>query len=422
MRTRTMTSLVAITAFAWIASSTPVVGRSTEYRAGGIAFDWCRMFTFDYGAWVPMCSLDVWTDGVPANLVVGEAWSVDPSSPIQPKWSPDGSRIAFLRPGTYPPEIYVVHVGDLRVVNVTNHPAIDSAPAWSPDGTRIAFLSDRSGATELYSVNHDGTNLVSVTNAIGFTGQFAWSPTANTLAIVRQVAGAITLDRINGDGSNHVQLTSGEGFTGEFVWSPAGSAIAITRQVQGVRDLYRMNSDGSNLRLTAGGEITGGFTWASARAERLLRLHRGSPHRGSGRGRLFLNDEGNPVYEIDTSPNWRNTYFSPDTGKSVSDPGTGSLMSVYSPDGKAVVTVDGLFTLVHVPGREPLLIDLGRFMFTAEVVGIDANGVPLTDPPVEVLFDSSATRGSVLAACEALAPEPAPRPARAIRVSWIPER
>ena len=138
--------------------------------------------------------------------------------------------------------------------------------------------------------------------------------------------------------------------------------------------------------------------------------------------RLFMNAEGSPVYEIDTSTNWRNTYVSPDTGKSVSYPGTGSVTSVYSPDGKAVVAVEGLMTLVHLPGREPLLIDLGRFIFSAEVVGIDANRVPLTGPPVEVLFDSTATRGAVLAACEALAPDPAAPPARAIRVIWIPER
>lgn len=119
---------------------------------------------------------------------------------------------------------------------------------------------------------------------------------------------------------------------------------------------------------------------------------------------LFLNDDGTPFHEIDTSPSLRNTYFSPDTGKAVSYPGTGSAMTDYFPDGTAVVTLDGFLRRVQVPGGAPLLIEVGRVVFSAHVVGTSPDGVPLTGGPFEVLFDAGVMRGSVLAACEALSP------------------
>ena len=34
-------------------------------------------------------------------------------------------------------------------------------PKWSPDGTRIAFASDRNGSLSIYLMNEDGTNCAS---------------------------------------------------------------------------------------------------------------------------------------------------------------------------------------------------------------------------------------------------------------------
>src|SRR5262245_44064534 len=119
---------------------------------------------------------------------------------------------------------------------------------------------------------------------------------------------------------------------------------------------------------------------------------------------LFRDENGAPVREIDTSPSLRYTFFSPDTGKSVSYPGTGTLITDYRADGTAVATVAGHLTLVHVAGRPPLLINVGLFVFRAEVIGTTPEGLPIIGPPIEVLFEAGVDLGSVLGACEALAP------------------
>jgi len=119
---------------------------------------------------------------------------------------------------------------------------------------------------------------------------------------------------------------------------------------------------------------------------------------------LFSNDDGEPVREIDTSPSAQVTYFAPATGKAVTFPARSTFITDYFPDGTAIATADGALTLVHVPAEgAPLLINNGRIVFTAVVIGT-VGGVPVISDPIQILFVSGADRGSALEACAALAP------------------
>jgi Tol biopolymer transport system component len=121
-------------------------------------------------------SFRVWVTN--PNLGSGEAKLRDDGlSDSQAAYSPDGSRVAFVRnsPG---PEIYVTNAnGTGTPVRLTNNTVVDRDPAWSHDGTRIAF--NRGG--QVWMMNADGTDQKQLTIKLP-TDSPEYDPTAVSLS------------------------------------------------------------------------------------------------------------------------------------------------------------------------------------------------------------------------------------------------
>ncbi len=71
---------------------------------------------------------------------------------LQPAISPDGKQVAFCYQG----DIWTVSTNGGRPYRITVHEGYDSNPRWSPDGERIAFQSDRYGNNDIYSMPSQG--------------------------------------------------------------------------------------------------------------------------------------------------------------------------------------------------------------------------------------------------------------------------
>lgn len=61
----------------------------------------------------------------------------------QPRWSPDGRRIAFKSDRGGSLNLYLMDADGRNVTRLTNHGGIDHDPTWLPDGQSLVFTSDR---------------------------------------------------------------------------------------------------------------------------------------------------------------------------------------------------------------------------------------------------------------------------------------
>ncbi|HLZ71519.1 MAG TPA: S9 family peptidase [Dehalococcoidia bacterium] len=108
--------------------------------------------------------------------------------------SPDGTRVAYtvhttdLDADTVRSAIWLVPYDGGAPVQFTSGTHSDSAPRWSPDGTRLAFLSDREGKPQLYLMPVAGGEPRKLTDLPDGAGVPVWSPDGTRIAFSASVS------------------------------------------------------------------------------------------------------------------------------------------------------------------------------------------------------------------------------------------
>ncbi len=200
-----------------------------------------------------------------------------------PKWSPDGSKIAFLSNGNLdgsdaaginnPLNVWLMNAdgsGRVPLTHVTGVGVYAEHVDWSLDGSKIVFSSslmlDGSNGVNptvnIWRINSHGTGLVPLTRLTAPLAQSSepqWSPDGNEIvfASTRTLdgndmgAGFWNIWKMNADGSSAVPLTTWRdaASSGSPRWSPDGTKIAYLAP-DGIR---KMKPDGSSSTLVTGG-------------------------------------------------------------------------------------------------------------------------------------------------------------------------
>ncbi len=111
----------------------------------------------------------------------------------EPHLSPDGKMVAYtqrrvdLDANAQPRDIYVVPVEGGAPRRLTTEGTVNERPRWSPDGTRIAFVSNRGGASQIWIMKADGSGARAVTSLATEASGVSWSPDGKYLLFVSEV-------------------------------------------------------------------------------------------------------------------------------------------------------------------------------------------------------------------------------------------
>ena len=193
------------------------------------------------------------------------------------RFSPDNNRVVFSHIVAAVPvitsHIYSMNSdgSNLRDLSAGSGAASDTEPDWSPDGSRVAFVRTlRAGAPEIWVMNADGSGArrviqlspgtgISSASVGDFSIQPRWSPDGGRLAFAAvpptENLGAPLYPNIfvtNADGSNVTQLTDNDLINSSPVWSPDGKQIMWSAKDFINRQNWRvwgMNASGGNQRV-----------------------------------------------------------------------------------------------------------------------------------------------------------------------------
>lgn len=259
-----------------------------------------------------------------------------------PQISPDGSKVLFAvksvvddeKEKRYRTQIYIACDGQVR--QFTSGPRNDTSPRWSPDGTRVAFLSDRGkDKTQIFVMSMSGGEAVQVTFGKEGVSDPVWSPCGKKIAFValedepepKDVPGQEKSDvrvitrlryKLNGRGflperrsqifvldletGKVTQLTFGPYDCREPEWSPDGKFIAFTSarfedcDLTSVRDIYVIPASGGEMRkLTSSDAVLSAPSWSPDGRFIACYGHDNSMRGATVTGICVVSAEGGPV-------------------------------------------------------------------------------------------------------------------------------
>lgn len=129
-----------------------------------------------------------------------------PDAEIYGIFSPDSKMIAYASFDVhYKGTVHICKADGKSNMAITKGMGSSYNPKFSPDGTKLAFVSDKTGNYEVYVCNLDGSDMKQVTNKKGNTVEFDWSADGKEIGyenIKESVSSINVIDLTTGENEN----------------------------------------------------------------------------------------------------------------------------------------------------------------------------------------------------------------------------
>jgi len=257
-----------------------------------------------------------------------------------PRWSPDGTKIAYLVNNNNNTDIYIMNADGSAKYPLTTTPDQEWSPAWSPDGEWILYEVHRTlNESNLAVIPAIGGTPILLTHTPHPDHEAIWSPDGTQIAFRRSFSDGewdlylLTLpDDLSGEIPAPTVLTDEPGQEESPVWSHDGERIAfVSQNSAGNADIYIMNADGSSpVQITDSIEREFGLMWSSDGTQLLYTVY----YLGQQKWSSAINSlDGSPPREI---PTGQGAAWSPD-GTRIAYVDSNQQITIVNSDGSGLV-------------------------------------------------------------------------------------